>query len=125
MKYNAITEYLPLDGRETDYAGLVPWCIEAVFGPKKVSWVLDIFFLLAYLYLGYYELAFFYVPAVIIGFLGDIVLFNVFPFLDMPYIPWGRIIESWENGESFNGGSPQNQSLNEATKDENTTVISI
>ena len=103
---------MPLDGRETDYAGLVPWCVEAVLGPKKLTWALDLFFLIGFFYIGNFELVLFYLPAVIIGFLGDIVLFNVFPMLDMPYIPWGTMIEYWEKGEFFNGSSPQNLSKN-------------
>ena len=123
VKYNSFGEFLPLDGKEANYGGLVPWCLEAVFGPKKVTWVFDIFFMLSYLYIGYYELTAFYIPAVIIGFMGDIILFNIFPFLDMPYIPWGKIIESWETGEAFNGGSPNNQSINNENENANQVVI--
>ena len=125
VKYNTIYEFLPLDGKETDYAGLVQWCIEAVLGPKKVTWVFDLFFLVAYVYIGYYELSFFYIPAAIIGFLGDIVLFNIFPMLDMPYVPWGSIINSWENGEAFNGGSQNNLSLNNEGGSTNVVVVSV
>lgn len=84
-----------------------------MLGPKKLMWMFDVMFMVIYIYLGYYELFFFYVPAVILGFLGDIVLFNVFPMLDMPYIPWAEMINAWEKGEPFSGNSPNNLSINE------------
>ena len=43
-------------------------------------------------YLGQYQLLGFFMVAIIPEMIIDLVVFTLFPMLDMPFIPWAKIL---------------------------------
>ena len=93
-------DYIPQDGSEPDYVGLVFWILEAVIGTNKINLVFDILFLDIFFYLGSYQVLGFFIFAIVPEFVLHVIFFNIFPILDMPYIPWSAIFEAISQGDS-------------------------
>lgn len=87
VKYFSIMDFIPEIG-EPDYYGAVFWAIEAALGPKKINIVFDMVFFWSFAYTGYYFFAIFFIVSLVPQILIDMILFSIFPMLDMPYVPW-------------------------------------
>ena len=106
IKYFSIMDFIPTDESEPDYAGAVFWCVEAALGPKKVNIIFDLIMLLSFSYLGYYFFSLFFLVSLVFQVLIDMIVFSIFPMLDMPYVPWKHfydIIKRYaDSGEVIN-----------------------
>ena len=79
--------------------------MEAFFGPNKINLVFDILFLNIFFYLGYYQVLGFFIFAIVPEFAFHIILFTIFPMLDMPYVPWSAIFDAMSQGSAQSAGS--------------------
>ena len=91
VQYHSLDYYWNSSDIFDNTYGLINQLIQLVMGPKRLTCIFSLFYIIGFGQLGNWPALFYYAVPWILRFSMDFVLFYVYPALDVPEVPWHYI----------------------------------